>query len=280
MVHLPSKDKTKNPMTPSPLLDIQNLHGGYGRQNVIQGVSFKIEKGDFVGMIGPNGSGKSTLLRLASRVLNPRRGRVLLEGTDIRVLHTKKLFQKMAFVPQDTQFSFPLTVLETVLLGRIPHLGRFQAERKKDLMAAERAVELTDIHQLIDRDFDELSAGERQRIIIAKALAQEPTLLFLDEPTSHLDIGYQVQMLNLLRDLNKNEGLSILVVLHDLNLASEYCDRIILLNNGLISKEGTPQEVLTYQNIESVYKTVVLVYENPVSKRPTVILVSKDPKKP
>lgn len=268
----------------APLLDIQSLHGGYGTracgmQAVIKGISFKINKGDFVGMIGPNGSGKSTLLRLMSRVLTPQKGRVLLEGADIQTVPLKKLFQRIAFVPQDTQLSFPFTVLETVLLGRIPHLGRFQLEGKKDLSTAERSMRLTDTGSLANKSIDELSAGERQRVIIAKALTQEPVLLFLDEPTSHLDIGHQIQMLDLLKDLNKKEGLSILVVLHDLNLASEYCDKIILLEDGVIFKEGTPQEVLTYQNIESVYKTVVLVNENPVSKKPCVILVSGNPKK-
>ncbi len=271
-------------MTNTPLLDIQDLHGGYGThatvmQAVIKGVSFKMNKGDFVGMIGPNGSGKSTLLRLMSRVLVPQTGRVLLEGTDIQTIHLKKLFQRVAFVPQDTQVSFPFTVLETILLGRIPHLGRFQLEGKQDLAMAERAMSLTDTGSLKDKNIDELSAGERQRVVIAKALAQEPVLLFLDEPTSHLDIGHQVQMLDLLKDLNKKEGLSILVVLHDLNLASEYCDKIILLEKGSIYKEGSPEEVLTYQNIESVYKTVVLVNENPVSKKPYVILISGNLKK-
>lgn len=266
-------------MTNTPILDIQDLRGGYGQPThgaraVIKGVSFKMDTGDFVGMIGPNGSGKSTLLRLMSRVLIPQQGRVLLESADIRSIHLKKLFQRVAFVPQDTQISFPFTVAETVLLGRIPHLGRFQLEGKNDVSAAEKAMRLTDTLALKDKNIYELSAGERQRVILAKALAQEPALLFLDEPTSHLDIGHQVQTLDLLKDLNKREGLSILVVLHDLNLASEYCDKIILLEDGVIFKEGTPEEVLTYQNIESVYKTVVLVNENPVSKKPCVVLVS------
>lgn len=258
------------------ILSINNLYGGYGKEEVIKNVSFGVKKGEFLGIIGPNGSGKSTLLRLMSRVLIPQKGEILLEGQDILKMDLKEICQKVAFVPQDTIINFAFTVEEIVLMGRIPHLKRLQMEAKNDFLTVEQALTLTDTLYLREKQIDELSAGERQRVIIAKALAQEPGLLFLDEPTSHLDIGHQIQILDLLRKLNQQNNLTIIIVLHDLNLASEYCNRVILLNNGGIFKEGGACEVLTYQNIESVYKTVVVVNKNPISSKPYVVLVPKD----
>ena len=256
------------------LVKVDKLSGGYHKTVVIKDVSFDIKKGDFLGIIGPNGSGKSTLLRLMSRALRPYAGSIALEGKNIEGMDLKEFCRKVAFVPQDTLINFSFSVEEIVLMGRIPHLKRMQFEGKVDFSIAERALCLTDTLYIKGKAIDELSAGERQRVIIAKALAQEPILLFLDEPTSHLDIGHQVQILNLLKKLNKEQDLTVVMVMHDLNLASEYCNRIILLNEGRISKDGTPEEVLTYQNIETVYKTVVVVRKNPVSSRPYVILVS------
>jgi iron complex transport system ATP-binding protein len=186
----------------------------------------------------------------------------------------KEFCQKVAFVPQDTIVNFSFSVLEIVLMGRIPHLKRLQLETRKDYSIVENSLIVTDTLYLKNKKIDELSSGERQRVIIAKALTQEPVLLFLDEPTSHLDIGHQIQTLDLLKKLNRQNNLTIVMVLHDLNLASEYCNRIILLNEGKIFKEGTPHEVLTYQNIEAVYKTVVVVMDNPINAKPYVILVS------
>jgi iron complex transport system ATP-binding protein len=256
------------------LLKVDNLYGGYGKEIVIRDVSFKIEKGDFLGIIGPNGSGKSTLLRLMSRVLIPQAGKITLEDTDISRLHLKDFCKRVAFVPQDTLINFSFSVWEIALMGRIPHLRRLQLEGKRDFFLAQNSLSLTDTLHLKDKPIDAVSAGERQRVIIAKALTQEPMLMLLDEPTSHLDIGHQIQILNLLNRLNRQNNLTIIVVLHDLNLASEYCNRIILLNEGKIFKEGKPCEVLTYQNIETVYKTVVVVNKNPISSKPYVVLVS------
>ncbi|MDD5595306.1 MAG: ABC transporter ATP-binding protein, partial [Candidatus Omnitrophica bacterium] len=190
----------------------------------------------------------------------------------------KKFCQRVAFVQQDTAINFPFTVLEIVLMGRIPHLKRLQAESKKDRQIAQNAMVATDTTNLALKRIDELSSGERQRVIIAKALTQEPILLFLDEPTSHLDIGHQIQVLDLLKKLNRQSNLTIVMVLHDLNLASEYCNRVLLLNAGEVFKAGAPEEVLTYQNIEAVYKTIVVVKENPISKKPYIILVPQEEK--
>lgn len=257
----------------SVLLKADGVSGGYAKETVVREVSFGVAQGDFLGIIGPNGSGKSTLLRLLTRVLVPGGGCVTLEGKEISKMNLKEFSRKVAFVSQDTLINFSFTVQEIVLMGRIPHLGRLQLETKKDFLIARDALTLTDAVFLRDKEIDTLSAGERQRVLIAKALAQEPALLFLDEPTSHLDIGHQVKILDLLKRLNQEKNLTIVIVLHDLNLASEYCNRILLLDRGRVFKEGTPEEVLTYTNIETVYKTVVVVNRNPVSLKPNIVLV-------
>ncbi len=256
------------------LVRVDRLSGGYYKKLVIKDALFEIKKGDFLGIIGPNGSGKSTLLKLMTRVLSPQSGSIFLEEKDIRGMGLKEFCRKVAFVPQDTLINFSFSVEEIVLMGRIPHLKRMQFETKKDFSIACNALKLTDTLYIKEKEISQLSAGERQRVIIAKALAQEPMLLFLDEPTSHLDIGHQVQILDLLKRLNRESGLTVVMVMHDLNLASEYCNRIMLFDEGRIFKEGTPEQVLTYQNIEAVYKTVVVVKKSPVSSKPYVILVS------
>lgn len=257
------------------LLKINNLSGGYHKETIIKDISLEIRKGDFIGIIGPNGSGKTTLLRLISKVLLPQKGNITFKEKDIAAMNLKEFAQLVAFVAQDTIINFSFGVLEIVLMGRIPHLKRLQIETKEDYLIAEKALIMTDTLYLKEKEVDELSSGERQRVIIAKALAQEPLLLFLDEPTSHLDIGHQIQILDLLKKLNRQKNLTIVMVLHDLNLASEYCNRILLLNEGRIFKEGSPSDVLTYQNIEAVYKAVVVVIDNPINAKPHIILVSQ-----
>jgi len=255
------------------LLKIDNVSAGYYHEEVIKSVSLEVHQGDFLGLIGPNGSGKTTLLRLATRVLAPAKGAVYFKGRNIVQMDLKEFCRNVAFVSQDIPVNFSFSVLEMVLMGRIPHLNRLQFETKKDIKIAEDVMEVTDTQGLKQKSIDELSAGERQRVTIARALAQEPILLFLDEPTSHLDIGHQIQVMDLLKKLNRNNNLTIVMVLHDLNLASAYCSRIALINEGEVFKQGTPEDVLTYQNIEAVYKTLVLVNTNPITKKPNVVLV-------
>ena len=185
----------------------------------------------------------------------------------------------LAFVPQDTVINFPFSVEEIVSMGRIPHLKRLQRQTQRDVAACSHAMAMTDTACLKDKMVNELSSGERQRVVIARALAQEPLLLLLDEPTSHLDIGHQIQIMDMLRTLNKDKGLTIAMILHDLNLASEYCNKLILLDKGTVYAQGSAEQVLTYQNIESVYHTVVVVSNNPINSKPYVILVSREAKK-
>lgn len=258
------------------ILSAKNIYGGYRKEEIIKGLSLEIKKGDFLGIIGPNGSGKTTLLRLLTLVLKPMQGGVFLEGGDIAEMRLKEFAKRAAFVQQDSAINFAFSVLEIVLMGRIPHLARLQPETQKDIAIAREALKLTDTLYLENKQIDELSSGERQRVIIAKALTQEPVMLFLDEPTAHLDIGHQVQILDLLKKLNRKHNLTIVMVLHDLNLAGEYCNRIVLLNEGRVFKEGSPDQVLTYQNIEAVYNTVVVVNKNPINGKPHVMLVSQE----
>lgn len=258
------------------MFSFSNISSGYNNFEIIKGVSLNIEKGDFAGIIGPNGSGKTTLLRTATKIIKPSRGEIFMEGKNLADMSLKDLAAVMAVVPQDTAFMFPFRVIDVVLMGRTPYIKRFGFESRNDLKIALEALEFVDGLHLKDRFIDELSGGERQRVIIAKALAQEPRILFLDEPTTHLDISHQVQIFELLRKMNRVSGLTIVAILHDLNLASDYCDRLILMSGGTIRSEGAPAKVLEYRVIEEVYKTVVIVKENPLTLRPHVFLVKKD----
>jgi len=255
------------------MLETVALSGGYRGVDVLDNISLRVEEGGFLGLIGPNGSGKTTLLRFCTRLLVPRQGRVCFMGKDIRDIGLKEFCRETAFVSRDLPSGFSFTVMEMALMGRIPHLGRLQRESRRDLRIAEEALELTGTLEFKDKYLDELSAGERQRVTIAMALAQEPRLLFLDEPTAHLDIGHQVQVMDLLKRLNRRNNLTVVMVLHDLNLAGAYCARIALMDKGKIFREGTPEEVLTYHNIEAVYKTIVLVNTDPAGVKPNIVLV-------
>ncbi|MFC2149820.1 ABC transporter ATP-binding protein [Candidatus Auribacterota bacterium] len=239
----------------------------------LKDISFSVNGGEVLGIIGPNGSGKTTLLRALSKIIKPSKGEVLFEGADLRKLSFKELAEQIAVVSQ-TQEITNLTVEDVVLLGRTPYLGKFQfIESRTDHDIAQKCMELTGTDKLRDRLCSELSGGERQLVYIARALAQEPKLLLLDEPTTHLDITHQILILDLIRRLNKELSLTVIMVLHDLNLASEYCNKLILMNNGNLHKMGTPEEVLQYQIIEEVYKTVVVVEKNPVSSKPYVLAI-------
>ena len=261
------------------LLEVKHLWAGYLNKTVISEIDFSVKKGEFIGIIGPNGVGKSTLMRTLSRTLKPFRGTISYDGRDIYKISLNEVARSIAVVPQDTLIVFEFSVWDIVMMGRIPYIERFKKETANDLEACEKALKLTNSTNLADRFINELSAGERQRAIIAKALAQEPTLLILDEPTSHLDISYQIEIFDLLKGLSREKGLTVISVLHDLNLASEYCDRLMLMSNGKIFSQGVPDEVLTYKAIEEVYKTIVVIGQNPISKRPYIFLVPKEERK-
>ncbi len=260
------------------MIEIRGLTCGYGDKTILRDVSLSVRKGQFFGIIGPNGSGKTTLLKAVTRLVKITGGEVLLEGTDMRQLRVNQVARSLAVVSQ-TVPSLPMTVREFVLLGRTPYYRRFQFfEDGRDGLIANKAMELTGIARLKDALMSEMSAGEVQLAFIARGLAQEPKVLLLDEPTSHLDITHQVGILDLVRRLNRQEGLTVVIILHDLNLASEYCDTIVLFGDGRVQKCGPPAEVLDYRAIEEVYKTVVIVRENPLSGKPFVLIVPEEVK--
>jgi iron complex transport system ATP-binding protein len=258
------------------MLEAQTLTTGYGNKAILHDVSFSLQRRDFLGIIGPNGSGKTTLLKVISKILKPWRGKVTLEGKGLDEMQHRELARRMAVVPQRMpEFFFSSSVKDFILLGRTPHLKKFQfLDSREDLEVAREVMEETDTRDLEDRNLEDLSGGERQRALIAQALAQEPEILLLDEPTAHLDINHQVEILDLIKDLNQRKNLTVLMISHNLNLAAEYCDKLILLKEGRIFREGLPQDILTYQNIEDVYKTLVVVEKSPVSSRPHIFLVS------
>lgn len=261
------------------MLKISDLSCGYGTKTVINEINLNIDKGEFVGIIGPNGSGKTTLLRAITRLIKPIRGKILLEGKDMCSISNKEIAQKIAVVSQNLP-TISMTVKEYVMLGRTPHFKPFQLfESEGDIEVADHAMDMTDTKRLKDNQMSEISGGEIQLALIARALAQEPWILLLDEPTAHLDITHQVSIMDLIRRLNKEYRLTVIIVLHDLNLASEYCDRLILMDKGKIINSGSPEDVLNYVDLEKVYRTIVVVEKNPVSKKPFVLIVPEEVKK-
>lgn len=260
----------------TPILHVQNLTAGYGAKKVIHDVNFSVAQGGIVGIIGPNGAGKTTLFRVITRLIKPMAGEVRYCGKDTVRMAARELAKAIAVLPQALALGFDFTVADFVRMGRLPHIGRWQSLQEKDIRIAEEMMRMTEVNGLAGSGITELSGGELQRVLLAQALTQEPELLLLDEPTSHLDIGHQVEIMDLVRKLNREKNLTTIMVLHDLNLAGLYCDELILLSEGKIFAKGAPAEVLTYQNIEAVYKTVVVVKENPITKSPHILLVPKD----
>jgi iron complex transport system ATP-binding protein len=254
---------------------INNFFCGYPSRFVLKDITFEIEKGQFVGIIGPNGSGKTTLFKGISGELVTMSGSSMLNGQHIQRMSLREKAQNIAVVTQNIEVG-NMTVEEYVLMGRMPYRKQFQFfESADDFAIAEKYIQLTGIAHLRDKKMNALSGGEQQLAGIARALTQEPQLLLLDEPTSHLDITHQVQILNLIRRLSENLRLTVLMIIHDLNLAGEYCDSLIMMQNGGIRKMGNPHEVLNYEDIEAVYETVVITRTNPVSGKPVVFLVSE-----
>lgn len=243
-------------------LDVKEIESYYGETKILDQISFHLKEGDFLGVVGPNGSGKTTLLRTIGRVLKPERGNVCICGEDVYTLSQRQVAQWVGAVPQDTVVDFSFTVSEIVMMGRTPHLSRWQGESKRDLGICRKTMEVTKTLPLAARPVTELSGGERQRVIIAQALAQEPQLLLLDEPTAHLDISYQLEILELIRHL-KSQGLAVVAVFQDLNLAATYSDYLLLLSQGKVEALGSPKEVLTEENIRKVFGVEAAVSTNP-----------------
>lgn len=258
---------------PGFVLEAREVSCSYGGADVLHQVSLGVPRGSIIGLVGPNASGKSTLVRALSRALRPRRGQVLLEGDDVYALRAAQVARLLAVVEQEGTGDPSFTVEETVLLGRFPYLSRTRREGARDREAAREAMRQAAVLSLSGRLVGELSGGERQRVALARALAQEPAVLLLDEPTSHLDPGHQLEMLDRLRGLNRAAGLTIVVVLHDLNLAALYAHELVLLTSGRVLARGTPREVLTSDNLRRAYGPGVALATHPLTGDPQVTLI-------
>jgi iron complex transport system ATP-binding protein len=256
------------------MVTVQDITAGYDGRPVLRDVAVRVAPGEFLGLIGPNGCGKTTLLRTISGALPTMHGHVEVQGSKVREIGRRKLAQIMACLLQDLTLDLAFTVREVVLMGRSPHLPRIGGETSRDFEVARQVMELCDVSHLADRPVTEMSGGERQRVLIAMCLAQEPRVLLLDEPTSHLDIGHQLSVLDLIARLNRQTGVTVIAVLHDLNLAAEYCQRLLVLNEGRVAALGTPDEVLTAEMIAKVYGARVVIERNPLSNKPHVVLAA------
>ncbi|TAJ28494.1 MAG: ABC transporter ATP-binding protein, partial [Nitrospirae bacterium] len=257
-----------------PILKIDHLCKRWNGRMALDDVSVTVHRGEFIGLVGPNGAGKTTLLRMMAKLLEPTGGAVLLNGMALADLRHRDVARQVATVPQSgvpADFSFP--TLDVVLMGRYPHRGRFEDETAEDLAIAQEAMRATWTWSLADRAITQLSGGERQRVVVARALAQRPRLLLLDEPTASLDLCHQILMLDLVRNLVRKEGLAVVAAIHDLSLASRYCDRLLLLKTGSILVDDAPSAVLTPDRLADVFGVVARVASDPLTGGLTITVL-------
>lgn len=247
-------------------LEVKGLTFSYGEKETIKDVSIEVDKGEFVGLIGPNGSGKSTVLKNVYRGLTPDKGSILLDGENILKMSYKKSARKMAVVGQENDVPFDFMVEEIVAMGRSPHKKIFDIDNEHDKQIVHHALEHMGMEQMAKKNYLNLSGGEKQRVIIARAIAQESDFMILDEPTNHLDISYQMEIFDFIKRLN----VTVLSAIHDLNLAALYCDRIYVLKKGKIVLCGTPEEVFTPENIFDIYGIHSSVMKHPVTGKMSI----------
>lgn len=254
------------------MLEVQDLSYKIHQKTILEGISFSIQKGETFGIIGPNGSGKSTLLKLLSRLYSPNEGKILLQGKPLSKFSGRKLARKVAVVTQEGISPLPITVQEAIEMGRYPYHSFWQKESMEDYIVVERVMEQTKLTGLRDKPLDELSGGERQRVAIACSFAQEPELLLLDEPTTFLDIGYQLAILTMVKSWQQETGGTAIMVLHDLNLAAQYCHRLLLMEKGKMIHVGTAEEILESELLSRVYGTRPLIINHPNLGIPQILL--------
>ena len=254
-------------------LEIKRVSFSYSNGLVLQNVDLSVKPGEMVGLLGPNGSGKTTLIKLASGVLKPGQGEIWLDGSTLAQMRRKMIARNIAVMPQQFHIPFAFKVNEVVMLGRIPFIRALTGETKTDREAVGHALEVAGVTELEQRRFDELSGGERQKVILAMVLAQQPQVLLLDEPTLHLDITHQVEILELVRGLNRQQNLTVLAAMHDLNLASLYFDRLVLLREGRVIADGAPLEVITEDMLRKVFGASVRVESHPATGTPHVVVM-------
>ena len=266
----------KSPVAAETRLRVDDVHFGYGDAPVLRGVSLAAEPGEVVGVLGPNGCGKTTLFKLIIGSLKPADGRIDIDGTDLSRLGPGERARRVAAVPQDPVAPVGFSVADLVMMGRNPHLGLLQVEGERDRAIAVTAMERTDILSLARRPVTSLSGGERQRVFVAMALVQRAPVLLLDEPTSNLDLAAQATVMTLVQRLCRERGDTVLVAMHDLTLAAQWCDRLVLMEGGSVRTEGTPASVLTGHNVAAVYGAEVVIARHPQSGAPVVLPSTAD----
>jgi iron complex transport system ATP-binding protein len=256
-------------------VQVKHLRVSFGRQPVLGDLSLEVPEGAFFIIIGPNSSGKTTLLKTLAGAIRPEQGQVEIWGTPVSHYSRKALARLVAVVPQRVPTDIPFTIQEVVLMGRSPHVGWMGLEQQRDMDLAMEAMTITNVAHLARRPLYQLSGGELQRVIIARAICQQPRLILLDEPTAALDLAHQVNIMDLMVQLQKERGLTVVMVSHDLNLAAMYGDKLLLMKGGQEICSGQPGEVLTYPQLEQAYGCPLLVDENPLGQVPRVTLVPK-----
>ncbi len=252
------------------ILEIKGIHFSYRSRKVLNDITLGIKEGELLSLVGPNGSGKTTLLKCINKILKPKQGTVMMKGEDVGRMNLKELAKCIGYVPQSSLTSFPSTVFDIVLLGRKPYLTWGVSSEDKEIVS--RVLELMKLEDFALRDFNELSGGEKQGVLLARTLAQQPEILLLDELTSNLDLRHQLEVMNLISSVVKKEGISAIIAIHDLNLASRYSDQVVFLKDGEIYAEGEPKSIFTPENIRQVYGVEAIV--NHDSGRPHIISIA------
>ncbi|MDY6834257.1 MAG: ABC transporter ATP-binding protein [Chloroflexota bacterium] len=250
-------------------LVVQGICFNYKSRTVLKDISMEIWPGQITALVGPNGSGKTTLLKCIAAMLKPNKGTIVVNGYDMQKVDSKRVAKSLGYVPQSAHNVFPCTVFDAVLIGRTPYMT--WGVKKDDRIIVNEAMDSLSLLHMADRNFNEISAGEQQKVLIARALAQEPEVLLLDEPTSNLDLRYQLDVLTILRNVTREKGSSAIIAIHDLNLASRFSDQIVLLKDGSVYDAGNPQEVLTVDNIRSIYEIEVVIGEH--LGRPNIMVI-------
>lgn len=253
------------------MLSFSHAAVGYGEKTVLRDVSFQVKKGEYVALIGSNGTGKSTLIKCVSGLLPLNSGEIEICGKNSRKLKPKERARMVAVVPQSYYVDYDFTVEDIVMMGRNPYIDFRHRESQEDREIAERAMKLTKTDMFRNRLYNQLSGGERQRVILARAITQQPEIILLDEPTSALDLHHQIEVMELIRQLNEKEHITVLAVLHEINLASRFCSRIVILKDGKVKADGTPREIINRQEMEELYEMRLLVKNNPLIEKPEII---------
>ena len=253
------------------MLKFSHVAAGYRDREILHDVTLSVEEGDFVGLIGSNGTGKSTLIKCISGLLPLTKGEITICGREQSLLKSRERARLVAVVPQSYHVDYDFTVEDIVMMGRNPYLGFGKREDEREFEIVKNAMEATNTEIFRGRLYNELSGGERQRVILARAIAQQPRVILLDEPTSALDIHHQIEVMELIARLNREEHMTVLAVLHDINMAARFCRRIVMLRDGTVTADGTPEEVVNRKNMEELYAMKLMVRENPLFHKPEIV---------